>query len=72
MSVDPDFRTTPLQRRKAAYTCAGNARDAGELAEWLAMLNLDPGEARGTAPKTASATGPRLSLSHSWMRRRNR
>ena len=32
---------TDQQRRAASVTLAANARDAGELAEWLRMLGLD-------------------------------
>jgi hypothetical protein len=41
---------TPQQRRRAVRAVAHHARDAGELAQLLDMLDLAPSEGRADAP----------------------
>lgn len=73
MNVENNFRTSPEQRRRAALTLATGARDAVELAEWLAMCELDPAETGPeSAVETSEGAGPRLDLPHSWFRSHRR
>lgn len=41
----------PEERHRAARVVAGQAKDAGELRELLAMLGLSPAEGRAPVPK---------------------